>query len=117
MPSRTQVLRRQAFHRQSGRCWYCSVRMWLASPKELSRPGAAASAVKLRCTAEHLVAQCEGGGHTAQNIVAACAHCNHTRHKRKVPPAPDAYREEIRRRTRRGAWHPRWVFEQQLLQM
>lgn len=117
MPSRIQVLRRQAFHRQAGRCWYCSVQMWLISPDELARLVATSAAAQLRCTAEHLVAQRDGGSDAAKNIVAACAHCNHTRHKRKAPPEPETYRKEIRRRTKRGAWHPRWVFEQQLLQM
>ncbi len=108
MPSKIQTLRRLAFDHQHGRCWYCGVHMWLVSPAEL--PAAThAAAARLQCTAEHLLAQCDGGRDIASNIVAACAHCNRTRHKRKSPPDPEAYRAEIRRRVARGKWHPAWV--------
>ena len=81
---------------------------YLASPAEL--PGASpTAAARLQCTAEHLVARREGGRDIASNVVAACAHCNHTRHKRKRPPDPAAYRSEIRRRVGCGKWHPAWV--------
>jgi hypothetical protein len=76
MPSRNRIRihRRRAFEQQRGRCYYCGVRMWLTSPDEVSEAlRRRAACEKVRCTAEHLVAQCEGGGHTAQNIVAACA--------------------------------------------
>jgi len=113
MPSsnRIQSLRRQAHERQAGRCYYCGVRMWLASPEELPGVPTIAAANKLRCTAEHLVARAEGGRDTLENIAAACAHCNHTRHKRKRPPEPAAYQTEVNRRMRRGGWHHRWVHE------
>jgi len=108
MPSKIQTLRRLAFDYQHGRCWYCGVHMWLASPAEI--PGASpAAAARLQCTAEHLLARREGGRDIASNVVAACAHCNHTRHKRKRPPEPAAYRSEIRRRVGCGKWHPVWV--------
>jgi len=118
MPShhRIQCLRLQAFKRQEGLCYYCGIRMWLSSPEELPGPPRKSAAVaKLRCTAEHLTPQSEGGRDTTSNIVAACAHCNQTRHKRKQPPAPPAYREEVRRRVARGSWHASWVFDQKLL--
>ena len=110
MPSTIQILRRQAFQRQHGRCFYCSVAMWLISPHEL--PGGTpdgAGYARLRCTAEHLVARSEGGGNSEGNIVAACLHCNGTRHKRKTPPQPMAYRFDVLARVRRGAWHHAWV--------
>lgn len=114
MPSRNriQICRRRAFEQQGGRCYYCGVRMWLTSPNELStvlrrRP----AWDRLRCTAEHLVAQCEGGGHMAQNIVAACARCNHTRHTFARPPDPPAYRKHVARQVEHRAWHQRWVYE------
>lgn len=110
MPSKIQTLRRQAFDRQHGRCWYCGVPTWLVSPAELPIASQRA-AHRLRCTAEHLLAQCDGGRDLAANVVAACAHCNHTRHKRKIPPDPAAYRSEIRRRLGHGKWHPAWVFD------
>lgn len=112
MSSRLQSLRRQAFQRQGGRCYYCGVRMWLSSPGELPGPPRSEGATaKLRCTAEHLLPQADGGRDTLSNIAAACAHCNHTRHKRKRPPEPAVYRREIRRRVLRRRWHHRWVFE------
>lgn len=108
MPSKIQSLRQKAFRQQHGRCWYCSVQMWLRSPEEL--PGVAARAAgRLRCTAEHLVAQCDGGRDVESNVVAACAHCNHTRHKRKNPPEPESYLAEVRKRVGRGGWHQPWV--------
>ncbi|NLD53896.1 MAG: HNH endonuclease [Burkholderiaceae bacterium] len=116
MPSRLCALRRQAFHRQCRRCYYCGVTMWLLSPDEL--PGgspSAAAADRLRCTAEHLVPKSEGGPDTVSNIVAACAHCNHTRHRRPRPLLPADYRHLVARRVSRGAWHPAWVFQQGLL--
>jgi hypothetical protein len=116
MPSKIQSLRRQAFQHQHGRCFYCSVAMWLLSSHEL--PGGAADKsgyARLRCTAEHLVARCEGGKDSTENIVAACAHCNGTRHKRKRPPPPTVYREEVRGRVGRGAWHHPWVHQRGLV--
>jgi hypothetical protein len=118
MPTMTQVLRARAFRVQNGRCFYCGVAMWLASPCELpgEHPQPSPTAVaRLKCTAEHLVPRSEGGKDAAGNIAAACAHCNLTRHKRKHPPAPDAYRAEVSRRVNRGTWHHGWVFERKLL--
>ena len=95
--------------------------MWLASPRELpcddhlKRKLSPAAAALLKCTAEHLVLWSEGGKDAAVNIAAACAHCNWTRHVRKRPPEPEAYRAEVRRRLACGAWHQRWVFELWLL--
>lgn len=112
MSSIIQIVRRQAFQRQHGRCFYCSVSMWLLSPHELPSGAADNSGhARLRCTAEHLVARSEGGGNSGGNIVAACSHCNSTRHRRKRPPQPEVYREQVRTRVRRGAWHPRWVHQ------
>ena len=111
MPSRIQALRRQAFQHQQGRCFYCSVAMWLTSPTELAGHTAQHSTYqRLRCTAEHLIARCDGGINSFENIVAACAHCNATRHKRKRPPEPSVYRAEVLARIRNGAWHHPWVY-------
>ena len=109
-------LRQNAFQRQNGRCFYCTVRMWLVSPTELSAEAPSLRAAQLvRCTAEHLQARCEGGADVPANIAAACAHCNHTRHKRKAPPAPEAFAQQVRKRVAVGAWHSRWVHERGLL--
>jgi len=37
------------------------------------------------CTADHIVWQARGGGHTPENVVAACFECNTRRH-----PPPQA---------------------------
>lgn len=55
-------LRRSAFKRQNGRCLYCTVRMWLVSPTELSAEVPSLKAAqRFRCTAVHLHPRCEGG--------------------------------------------------------
>jgi 5-methylcytosine-specific restriction endonuclease McrA len=97
MASQLQRSRLRAFNRQGGNCYYCNLRMWLDGE---------AGPAQLRCTAEHLTASSAGGKDGQANIVAACWHCNRTRHKRKRPPEPDHYREEVRRRMKRGAWMP-----------
>jgi 5-methylcytosine-specific restriction endonuclease McrA len=97
MVSKLSHSRKLAFDRQDNACYYCGLPMWLGSP-----PGP----VLLRCTAEHLRPRSEGGGDSPSNIVAACLHCNRTRHKRKQPPDPEHYRTEVRRRLKRGGWVP-----------
>jgi 5-methylcytosine-specific restriction endonuclease McrA len=106
VPTKLQRSRQLAFQHQGGKCFYCEATMWLEGP-----PGARS----LRCTAEHLIPRSEGGGDGPDNIVAACARCNHTRHKRKRPPTPAVYRQEVQRRVSRGGWHPRWVFQRGLV--
>jgi 5-methylcytosine-specific restriction endonuclease McrA len=114
MPTKIQVLRLQVFQNQRGRCCYCGVQMWRLGTAGL--PGIPKrNARVLQCTAEHLTPRSEGGEDIADNLVAACAHCNHTRHKRKNPPPPNAYLADIRKRVARGAWHPGWVWSLGLL--
>ena len=116
MPTRLQRSRDRAFQSQCGRCYYCNVLMWLHVPEELGPFRVSQEqAARLRCTAEHLHPESEGGSDRLENIAAACAHCNHTRHKRKVPPQPEAYRSDVRRRVGRRSWHHRWVFQFGLL--
>ncbi len=103
MCTRLQRSRNLAFHRQAGKCFYCGVTM--------DPPGT----LPLSCTAEHLQARSEGGGDGPNNIVAACAHCNMARHRRKRPLAPNAYREVVQRRVLRGAWHSRSVYDRRLI--
>lgn len=101
-----QRLRTHAFHAQRGRCCYCGLPMWNASPDELRIIGLRSrTAAPLRCTAEHLVAQRDGGKDVAENIAAACWLCNTRRHKRKSPPAPEAYCAFVGRRMAKGKWH------------
>lgn len=106
MPNQLLRSRQLAFNRQGGKCYYCGISMWLAC---------SGGPPRLRCTAEHLKARSEGGSNEPENIVAACAHCNQTRHKRKHPPLPSDFRQEVQRRVQRGGWHPTWVFRSGLL--
>jgi len=102
-----QRLRIRAFHAQRGRCCYCGLPMWNNSPDELKTLGLhSRTAAPLRCTAEHLVAQQDGGKDVANNIAAACWLCNTRRHKRKSPPPPAAYRAFVQQRLVKGKWHP-----------
>lgn len=100
MASKIQRSRQIAFNRQGGKCYYCGLRMWLYG---------ATGPTQLLCTAEHLIARSEGGTKALSNIVAACRHCNQTRHKRKNPPPPDRYQTEVQRRIARGGWLPKQV--------
>lgn len=116
MPKRLQSARLLAYHRQHRRCYYCRVRIWLRSPDELPTavPSAAAAAA-IRGTAEHLLPRSDGGTDCSDNIAAACARCNHTRHRRKNPPSPSEYQREVAQRVAKGKWHHKWVYESGLL--
>lgn len=120
MPSshRIKNLRKLAFEQQGGRCYYCGVRMWLTCPSELPVGQRSETALAMiRCTAEHLIAQRDGGVHTESNIVAACARCNHTRHRLRKPPEPPKYRQLVAKQARRRCWHRRWVYELGLISL
>ena len=105
--AKLQQLRIDAFHVQNGKCCYCGVPMWNTSPDELLRLGLRSrSAFPLRCTAEHLIAQQEGGKDVKGNIAAACWLCNQRRHQRKSPPSPEKYRAFVQNRLAKGKWHP-----------
>ncbi|MEB1547610.1 HNH endonuclease signature motif containing protein [Xanthomonas campestris pv. campestris] len=78
--------------------------MWLACPTELELP--ARFARRYQCTAEHLMAQQDGGKDTRGNIAAACWTCNQRRHRRKKLLTPEAFRALVRRRVAAGKWWP-----------
>lgn len=109
--------REAAAERQGGRCCYCDVLMCRRDPERFAAQyGLKRAQVNLViCTAEHLVAQQDGGRHSIVNIAASCLHCNKTRHRRKQPPDPVKYRLEVARRVERGKWHSRKVFDAGLL--
>ncbi|MBN9334231.1 HNH endonuclease signature motif containing protein [Devosia sp.] len=86
-------LRDKARDNQGGKCWYCGCPMLPASDNDPAR-----------CTAEHLRARCDGGKDVLENIVAACWLCNNRRHRRKLPLAPEEYRELVRNRLSSGRW-------------
>lgn len=101
--------RTNAFHRQNGRCYYCDYSMWSVSSKAYAQQNqlTLGQAKQFQCTAEHLIAQQDGGTTTQSNIVAACRYCNMHRHARKNPLEPGAYRMLVQKRLRRGKWnHP-----------
>lgn len=100
--------RRKAYLRQSCRCCYCDFPIWERDPEPFIRLFGVtrAEAGRLKCTAEHLKAQQDGGTHVESNIAAACRFCNTTRHKAREPLAPQAYRAKVQRRVAVGRWHP-----------
>ena len=102
-------LRLKAFQKQSGLCYYCESRMWLKNLERFANQHAISksAAARFQCTAEHLVARCDGGSNKNDNIVAACIFCNQTRHKRRKPLVPVKHRAHIKRRLKQGKWHPK----------
>ncbi len=104
--TKLQKLRTHAFIAQQGRCFYCSQPMWNKSPNELEQYGLRQSTAKpFRCTAEHLIAQQDGGRDVEGNIAAACWFCNVHRHKRKNPPTPKNFQDFVMNRIKNGKWH------------
>jgi hypothetical protein len=106
--SKLPLLRARAFRLQAGRCYYCSCSMWQDSPQEIGLPPRSKASRLFKCTAEHLVARCEGGTDKADNIVAACFLCNSRRHQFRHPLAPEAYRNHVANRLARGKWHQKF---------
>jgi len=103
MSSKLATFRAYAFDRQCGRCFYCGLPMWDTAPQQfacINRLQVTQTA-PYRSTAERLTARRDGGCHRRDNIVAACWHCNQTRHRRKNPPAPDVWKRIQARRSRK----------------
>lgn len=100
--------RQAAFLAQGGRCFYCDHVMWVSEPEKFSQQFAVRQAQlwRFQCTAEHLLPRELGGGDTRDNIVAACAYCNHQRHRPKRVREPLEHRALVLRRLARGRWHP-----------
>ncbi|KAB2891612.1 MAG: HNH endonuclease [Desulfobulbaceae bacterium] len=108
MSSRLTRNRSKAFKNQKGLCFYCNKPMWEENIQEFSsRNGLTIKqAYRLRCTAEHLIARCDGGTDSSRNIVAACLRCNQSRHRtRKQAPSPTIYRKRVLKIMRKGGWH------------
>lgn len=105
--------RHSAFQAQSGRCFYCGLPMWESSPEKFSEAYGIppTQAQRLQCTAEHLQARCDGGGNASANIVAACLHCNRTRHRMHPAPDPNKYRALVQRQRMNGAWHRKSIVD------
>ena len=109
MPTLRTTNRQHSFESQHRICYYCGQEMWLIDPDAFAaRWGLTRKQIKwLKCTAEHLVAQRDGGTDEASNIVAACLFCNTRRHKGRCHRAPDpsTYRLHVARRMAFGKWH------------
>ncbi|WP_411969331.1 HNH endonuclease [Paucibacter sp. B2R-40] len=105
-------LRQSAFDQQHGRCFYCSHSMWQQDVCTFAKShGLTMAQAELhRATAEHLIAQCDGGPDQAGNIVAACLVCNRRRHQRRQENAPsaEAYKKRVQGRCTQGRWLP-WL--------
>lgn len=99
--------RHSAYLVQLGRCYYCGLPMWEDDLESFCRARKIehCHAERLRCTAEHLHARQDGGLDTVENIVAACIHCNHSRHSGNQNPNPGEYSRFVREELRRGSWH------------
>lgn len=109
-PNKIRKLRHQAFVRQSGRCCYCTLPIWEGNPAEFTARYCVSlrKAKYLLCTAEHLIAQKDGGSDTAQNVAAACSWCNHMRHFRRQDkaPSPEKYKNRVTQLIAKRQWHP-----------
>ncbi len=103
-------IRRMKLIEQGGSCYYCQFLMWDEGVPQFSGINfASGPPAALRCTAEHLVARCEGGSNAAANIVAACWFCNVRRHRRAKPLAPQAFQVFVRQRIARGKWNSNYA--------
>ncbi len=97
---------------QGGRCFYCELPIWVA---QMERAAAAVFLPwQLQCTAEHLIARCDGGTNRPENIVAACRFCNSGRHRRKKPRTAEVHRAFVRQRMAAGKWLARFLNEPSL---
>ncbi len=110
-------IRDKKFRRQAGLCFYCALPMWTGDPEPFAQQHGLtqAQARRLQCTAEHLLPRQDGGSDAAQNIVAACRHCNQLRHRGRNPaPTWRQYLNLVTRRVARKRWHHPVVFERGL---
>lgn len=109
--SKLTTLRTRSYFAQQCRCIYCSLPIWeppykdrladaLGIPEPLMR--------YLQSTAEHLVAQQDGGTHSPLNVAAACWWCNWKRHAHRpeCAPGPAQFQAEVRRLMAAKLWHP-----------
>lgn len=97
-----------AFKRQGGRCFYCGLQMWNEDPQGFAeRHGLTLRQSRLlQATGEHLIPYSLGGPATKKNIVAACFHCNHSRHKYGSNLTAEAYLHHVQTRMNSGKWYP-----------
>ncbi len=103
----TRRRRHSAYLAQFRRCYYCGLPMWEDDLESFCRDHNVnlSQAQQLQCTAEHLHALQDGGRNTADNIVAACLHCNLSRHSGNQNPNSSEYSQFVREELRKGSWH------------
>lgn len=107
MPSKYSKFRTSAAKKQQYRCYYCNAPMWTKNLKKYARKHKVSldQAELFQCTAEHLVARCDGGEDSRTNIVAACKFCNHGRHRRQDAQSPIEHMAFVKERVFMGVWH------------
>ena len=110
MNPKSRKFRHLAFIRQGCRCFYCSLPIWETEPEQFTAlyKIKAKKALYLKSTAEHLVAQQDGGADSEENIAAACLWCNQMRHFKRSHKAPDPmkYKRKVQTLVARKHWHP-----------
>ena len=108
---RDRKYRERKAHEQCRRCYYCGFPMWSKRPDRFARHWGISrkEADRFHCTAEHLVARRDGGTSRLDNIAAACLFCNSHRHLRAIAPTPERYRDLVRKRVSKQAWHHPWL--------
>jgi 5-methylcytosine-specific restriction endonuclease McrA len=113
MSKTVQKNRLNAFIKQNGRCYYCGSLMWMENPQEFAKTHSISlkNAKQLLCTAEHVIAKCDGGTNSNENIVASCRHCNKTRHRRKNPPDSQKYKKQVQERVAQKKWHTKQIID------
>ncbi|RIX42509.1 MAG: restriction endonuclease [Rhodocyclales bacterium GT-UBC] len=111
MPSRLFKYRHLAFVAQNERCYYCGFLMWESAPESFAKTHkiSLSQAQRFKCTAEHLEARQDGGTDAKSNVVAACLHCNQTRHRIRPAPSPSALKAQIAKQLKNNGWHKKKV--------
>ncbi|AGH49033.1 HNH endonuclease [Sphingomonas sp. MM-1] len=106
MPSLAKI-RDVKFWQQGSVCYYCQQPMWLRDFSVFAKTyGLTLSQARhFQATAEHLLARCDGGTDSSENIVAACLYCNRHRHAAQVALSPALYKKKVGFRLRSGKWH------------
>lgn len=109
-----KTLRYRAYQRQSGKCYYCGYPMWEGDSQGFAeRYGLSSRQSRLlQATGEHLMPFSMGGPATRRNIVAACLHCNKTRHKNQSERSAEVYLHYVQARVNSGKWHSFQVAKQ-----
>ena len=79
--------------------------MWTRRPEQFAEQHGLRleDVAHFQCTAEHMLAR-RDGGLEIRNIVAACRHCNVTRHEADEPLSTELYREHVRQRVAESRW-------------